>query len=125
MYKTIQSTIDDARDESKGNADVVIGVGHLGINESSEFNQSTEVLKHVNGFDAFIDGHSHHATLHPEGYSATVPYVQTGTAFANIGKVEISKDAKGNYSLETSLISNFKDELTTKFAKDAQSIVDD
>ena len=55
LYDAVQKAIDKA----KLLADVVIGLGHLGVDPSSSPWTSEEVIAHTSGFDAFIDGHSH------------------------------------------------------------------
>ena len=55
LYDAVQKAIDKA----KLLADVVIGLGHLGVDPSSSPWTSKEVIEHTSGFDAFIDGHSH------------------------------------------------------------------
>jgi 2',3'-cyclic-nucleotide 2'-phosphodiesterase (5'-nucleotidase family) len=42
-------------------ADIVVCVGHLGVDGESVPNRSTHVIANVNGIDLFIDGHSHTA----------------------------------------------------------------
>ena len=58
MYKRqdVQKAIDGARAEG---ADVVIALGHLGVDLSSAPWRSTDVIANTTGLDAFIDGHSH------------------------------------------------------------------
>ena len=40
-------------------ADLIIALGHLGVDESSKPWTSEEVILNTSGLDAFIDGHSH------------------------------------------------------------------
>ena len=55
LYDTVQKAIDAAEEQ----ADIVIGLGHLGVDLSSRPWTSKEVIANTCGFDAFIDGHSH------------------------------------------------------------------
>lgn len=55
LYDAIQEAIDSASVE----ADYVIALGHLGVDESSQPWTSREVIANTTGLDAFIDGHSH------------------------------------------------------------------
>ena len=55
LYASVQEAIDQASTE----ADVVIGLGHLGEDISSQPWTSLEVIANTTGLDAFIDGHSH------------------------------------------------------------------
>lgn len=63
---TIMSPVDSARMEvavlKSAGADVIIALGHLGINDKSPQN-SVDVLSQVEGIDLFIDGHSHSTLL--------------------------------------------------------------
>ena len=101
LYADVQKAVDDARAEG---ATKVIGLGHLGIDPSSEPWTSTSTIANVSGLDAFIDGHSH-----SEVKSQTVngkdgkPVVltQTGSYFDNIGMLVILSDG----TIETDLIT--------------------
>ena len=101
LYADVQKAVDDARAEG---ATKVIGLGHLGIDPSSEPWTSTSTIANVSGLDAFIDGHSH-----SEVKSQTVngkdgkPVVltQTGSYFDNIGMLVIHSDG----TIETDLIT--------------------
>ena len=55
LYQVIQDAIDAAATE----ADYVIGVGHMGVDEGSAPYTSEDVIQNTSGFTAFIDGHSH------------------------------------------------------------------
>lgn len=52
FYETIQNTIDQAREDG---ADIVIAVGHLGINGMASGWKSTDVIANTTGIDAFIE----------------------------------------------------------------------
>lgn len=56
LYDAVQKAIDKAK--ALG-ADIIIGLGHLGVDPSSSPWTSEEVIANTTGFDAFIDGHSH------------------------------------------------------------------
>lgn len=92
FYPTIQKTIDAARAEG---VDYVIGVGHLGIDESSSPWTSKEVIANTNGLDAFIDGHSHSRiedTRVANKDGKEIVLSQTGDKLGTIGKVTIKAD---------------------------------
>ncbi len=55
LYAAVQKAIDAAAAE----ADYVIALGHLGLDESSKPWTSEDVIANTTGLDAFIDGHSH------------------------------------------------------------------
>ena len=56
LYQSVQSTVDAVR---RAGATKVIALGHLGDDPSASPWTSEEVISHVTGLDAFIDGHSH------------------------------------------------------------------
>ena len=100
LYDAVQKAIDKA----KLLADVVIGLGHLGVDPSSSPWTSEEVIAHTSGFDAFIDGHSHTVMENKQVQDAsgkTVTLTQTGSYFANVGEMTIAADG----TITTKLIS--------------------
>ena len=91
LYDAVQRAIDKA----KLLADVVIGLGHLGVDPSSSPWTSEEVIAHTSGFDAFIDGHSHTVMENKQVQDASgkaVTLTQTGSYFANVGEMTIAAD---------------------------------
>ena len=91
LYDAVQKAIDKA----KLLADVVIGLGHLGVDPSSSPWTSEEVIAHTSGFDAFIDGHSHTVMENKQVQDASgkaVTLTQTGSYFANVGEMTIVAD---------------------------------
>lgn len=91
LYDAVQKAIDKA----KLLADVVIGLGHLGVDPSSSPWTSEELIAHTSGFDAFIDGHSHTVMENKQVQDASgkaVTLTQTGSYFANVGEMTIAAD---------------------------------
>ena len=91
LYDAVQKGIDKAK--ALG-ADVIIGLGHLGVDPSSSPWTSEEVIANTTGFDAFIDGHSHSTfseTIKDKSGKEVV-FEQTGTKLANVGKIIIKAD---------------------------------
>ncbi len=94
LQKDVQNAIDEAREEG---ATIVIALGHLGIDESSEPWTSEETIANVSGLDAFIDGHSHSKVL---GENVTdkdgknVLLTQTGSYFDRIGIMVVDSETK-------------------------------
>ncbi len=97
LYAAVQTAVDAAAKE----ADYVIALGHLGVDEASAPWRSEDVIANTSGLTAFIDGHSHSEI---EGKTVTdktgkaVVLAQTGTALNNLGKLTI--DANGAVSSE-------------------------
>lgn len=101
LYADVQKAVDDARAEG---ATIVIGLGHMGVDPSSEPWTSTATIKNVSGLNAFIDGHSH-STVESETVKDKdgnpVILTQTGSYMENIGLMLIHKDG----SVETDFIT--------------------
>ena len=91
LYDAVQTAIDAASAE----ADYVIALGHLGVDESSRPWTSREVIANTTGLDAFIDGHSH-TTLPMEVVTdeagGAVVLTQTGSYLDAVGQLTISAD---------------------------------
>ena len=129
LYDAVQKAIDKA----KLLADVVIGLGHLGVDPSSSPWTSEEVIAHTSGFDAFIDGHSHTVMENKQVQDASgkaVTLTQTGSYFANVGEMTIAADGTittklipthegmdaGIAAMQTSWVSTVDDMLGEKIA---------
>ena len=129
LYDAVQKAIDKA----KLLADVVIGLGHLGVDPSSSPWTSEEVIAHTSGFDAFIDGHSHTVMENKQVQDAsgkTVTLTQTGSYFANVGEMTIAADGTittklipthegmdaGIAAMQTSWVNTVDDMLGEKIA---------
>ena len=93
LYSQVQRAVDLARGEG---ADYVIMVGHLGDNGITEKWSSRSVIANTTGIDAAIDGHSHEVCVEnvPNENGEMVVLTQTGTKFANIGKLTITTDGQ-------------------------------
>ena len=129
LYDAVQKAIDKA----KLLADVVIGLGHLGVDPSSSPWTSEEVIAHTSGFDAFIDGHSHTVMENQQVQDASgkaVTLTQTGSYFANVGEMTIAADGTittklipthegmdaGIAAMQTSWVNTVDDMLGEKIA---------
>ena len=129
LYDAVQKAIDKA----KLLADVVIGLGHLGVDPSSSPWTSEEVIAHTSGFDAFIDGHSHTVMENKQVQDASgkaVTLTQTGSYFANVGEMTITADGTittklipthegmdaGIAAMQTSWVNTVDDMLGEKIA---------
>ncbi len=105
LYAAVQAAIDEASQE----ADIVIALGHLGDDPSSQPWTSEELIANTTGLDAFIDGHSHstveQAMVTDRGGDQVV-LTQTGSYLAAVGQMTISPDG----TITTRLLT--ADELT-------------
>ena len=123
LYDAVQKAIDKAKTLG---ADIIIGLGHLGVDPSSSPWTSEEVIAHTHGFTAFIDGHSHTVMANKQVTDASgkaVTLTQTGSYFKNIGKMTVGAD--GN--ITTELINTYEglDAAVAATASNWISAVDD
>jgi len=91
LYAAVQTAIDAAAKE----ADYVVALGHLGIDDASAPWRSKDVIANTSGLTAFIDGHSHseiEGELVADKTGKQIVLAQTGTALDNIGKLTIAAD---------------------------------
>ena len=120
LYTCAQAAIDAVRDE----ADVVIGLWHLGVDAESAANgyRSVDVLAKTTGIDCVIDGHSH--TVMTAGENGE-PVYSTGTKFAYVGVIVIddaTKAIEDNFLVSTKGLK--KDETVAAKAKIIMDEVD-
>ena len=130
LYDAVQKAIDKAKTLG---ADIIIGLGHLGVDPSSSPWTSEEVIANTTGFDAFIDGHSHTVMENKQVYDAAgkaVTLTQTGSYFANVGEMTIAADGTittklipthegmdaGIAAMQTSWVNTVDDMLGEKIA---------
>ena len=123
LYNAVQKAIDKAK--ALG-ADIIIGLGHLGVDPSSSPWTSEEVIAHTHGFTAFIDGHSHTVMANKQVTDASgkaVTLTQTGSYFKNIGKMTVGADG----TITTELIDTYEglDAAVAATASNWISAVDD
>ncbi len=81
LVKAAQSQVDGFKDKG---CKLVVVLGHLGIDEQSAPNRSTDILEKVTGIDLFIDGHSHSVENQMVGNTLLV---STGCYGHNLGKI--------------------------------------
>ena len=96
----VQIAVNEVR--SKG-VDYVVVLAHLGEEQPALGITSHQLIAATRGIDVVLDGHSHSEIPYdevPNRDGTLVPVTQTGTQFANIGKLVISTDG----SVSTTLI---------------------
>ncbi len=123
LYDAVQKAIDDAKAEG---ADIIIALGHLGIDEVSEPWTSYNVIANTTGLDAFLDGHSHSVIpgeVIKDKAGNEVILSSTGTKLNNIGKLTITTDGE----LSTELVTGYTevDAETDEFIKGIQAQFED
>ena len=119
LYKSAQSAIDFLKAQE---ADLVIGLVHLGVDEESKPNgyRSIDLYENTTGIDFLIDGHSHTVMT---GGEHGEPIQSTGTKFSHIGVIVIDNETKAivnNYLVDTAGIT--PDEAV---AAKAQTFIDE
>ena len=97
----VQQAVDEAR--SKG-ADHVVLLSHTGedaASDPSDHLTSNYIISATQGIDVVLDGHSHNVvdTLIKNSQGQLVPLVNTGSNFANIGKLWIGADGQMDITL--------------------------
>ena len=90
FYASAQLAVDGLKEQE---ADLVIGLVHLGVDAESAANgyRSIDLYENVPGIDFLIDGHSH--TVMTAGENGE-PIQSTGTAFQNVGVIVIDNETK-------------------------------
>ncbi len=91
LYAAVQTAIDAASKE----ADYVIALGHLGLDNGTGSWTSEQVIANTSGLDAFIDGHSHTPIEMWEiedKNGDTVLLTQAGAYLESIGQLTIAED---------------------------------
>ena len=102
LYDDVQFAVDAIR---RAGATKVIAVGHLGDDPSSAPWTSEDVIAHVSGLDAFIDGHSHSEVNGKRVLDANgdaVLLTQTGEYLNNVGIMIIDYE---NGEIQSDLIA--------------------
>ena len=116
--------------EAEG-CDIIVCLGHLGIDDESTGNRSMDLLEEVDGIDLFIDGHSHSDLddiAGAVGESCMVNdtiLTSTGTKFENIGLVVISDGVMEATAIPTADITVKPDGTVADRAAAIQKAVDD
>ena len=92
LAQNIQESVDSAVNEG---ADVVVAVGHLGIQGVTEGWRSTDIIGETGGIDVFIDAHSHEEIIgntYKNKDDEDVLLTSSGTKFNYIGQVTLYSD---------------------------------
>ncbi len=94
FYQLIQQAVDDARREG---ADYVVLISHVGEETQSMGFDSHRLIAATKGIDVVLDGHSHNTIPRDTEENLAgkpIGITQTGTQFANIGKLLITPDGR-------------------------------
>ena len=118
LYASAQLAVDGLKEEE---ADLIIGLVHLGVDDESAANgyRSVDLYDKVSDIDFLIDGHSH--TVMTSGENGE-PIASTGTAFKNIGVIVIDNETK---TIEDNFLMDVQGLTKNGFvAAAAQGIID-
>ena len=121
LYDSVQRAIDSVR----ADVDYVIGIGHIGVDRDALISgtASTDIISHVSGLDAFIDGHSHtvmEGDLVKDIDGKDVILTQTGNYLSAVGVMTISSDG----TITTKLVNDYDREDETVAAMEQKWIRD-
>ncbi|MCR4994008.1 MAG: bifunctional metallophosphatase/5'-nucleotidase [Bacteroidales bacterium] len=108
VFKLVQQAVDAARSEG---ADYVVLLSHLGEAPTADDVDSHTIVSHTHGIDVVLDGHTHSVIPHkevPNDEGQPISISQTGTQFANIGKLVIAPN--GRCSVELIPVADLKNE---------------
>ena len=110
FYQLIQQAVDAARNEG---ADYVVLLSHVGETPQSMGFSSHRLVNKTRGIDVVLDGHSHEIfegvqVKNLDGKEIIV--TQTGTQFANVGKLVITTDGRFITQLVKSKDNSFENE---------------
>ncbi len=94
LAKQVQKTVNAAK---KAGADYVVALSHLGTESVTEAWSAQSIVKKTYGIDVVLDGHSHSTIAsmkvkNKKGEQVTIS--STGTKFANVGQLVITKKGK-------------------------------
>lgn len=98
LYEEVQQAVYNAR---KCDADYVVVLAHMGEEDNRCHMTSHDLIRNTHGIDVVLDGHSH--SVVPQSMirnkkGLPVLLGQTGTQFANVGKLLITQE--GNISID-------------------------
>ncbi len=114
LYAVAQAQADELK---AAGADIVVLLGHLGVDPESAPNRSTDLLEKVTGIDLFIDGHSHTVIEKGQMVGETL-LVSTGEYGRNLGVVTYDGE-----KFSASLFSSLKKGVTIEYDGELYSAV--
>ena len=122
----LQTDLQEAIDSVNAlGADVVIGLGHLGVDSSSSPWTSEETISAVSGLDAFIDGHSHTPMASKEVAGKDgepVLLTQTGEYFDRMGIMVIDSET-GEITTDFIELAELTEEITNDKGEKEETVV--
>ena len=127
MFDCAQAQVDALKADG---CDIIVCLGHLGIDAESVGNRSIDLLEKVKGIDIFIDGHSH-STLedileatNDTGMVGGTLLTSTGTKLNNVGVVVIAADGAVTMEFPTDELIVTPDKTVSDRAAAIQAEID-
>lgn len=103
--------------------DIIVCVGHMGVDKGSQGSRSIDVLESVEGIDVFIDGHSHATmaqtvtALNEADVKTAAALTSAGSKLESVGIVTLRPSA-GGWTAERAAVT------TSKLAKSDKAVAD-
>lgn len=111
-FKDPLTSVTQAMNHIKNNVDVFVILSHLGVDKSTQRSwRGDYLIDQLTKDGSFkqpifvLDGHSHTVIEHGEHYGANNVLAQTGTALANVGRVDFNFQNKKASDIKASLIN--------------------
>ena len=127
MFDCAQAQVDALKADG---CDIIVCLGHLGIDAESVGNRSIDLLEKLKGIDIFIDGHSH-STLedileatNDTGMVGGTLLTSTGTKLNNVGVVVIAADGAVTMEFPTDELIVTPDKTVSDRAAAIQAEID-
>ncbi|MDB8801451.1 MULTISPECIES: 5'-nucleotidase C-terminal domain-containing protein [Romboutsia] len=114
----VQMAKKQVEDLEKNGAEVIVGLAHVGIDESSD-PTTIDIANEVKGIDVIVDGHSHSNLPNGKKVKDTL-IVSTGEYMQNIGKVELEvSSVNGKHEVVNANASHITKEQASKISSDS------
>ena len=123
VYDAVQAAVDAARAEG---AEVVVGMGHLGIEADCTPWTSSDVITNTSGIDVMLDGHSHSViekemVKNKEGKDVIL--TSTGTKLQYVGCLTIKDGEVDTALLGDNELSSFIGDIEKEFKDKINEVV--
>ena len=121
FYNVLQQAVDKARSEG---ADYVVILSHVGEDPFDMNIDSHQMIAATKGVNVVLDGHTH-STIPADKVNnlegKAVPISQTGTQFANIGKLLITRDGRFTTTLIPAAEISYQSERVNEAVKNVDA----
>lgn len=127
LTEVVQESVDSAISEG---ADIVVAVGHMGIEGVTDGWKSTDVIAETTGIDFFIDAHSHEKIVSKackNKDNENVILTSSGTKLEYFGEITLNNDGSVEFDLidpDMIQINSMSESAKTEYNK-VKTIVDE